>query len=192
MTCKWLANTASVSACKSRAGSYYYDAANRRYYVHRNDGAAPNNNVYIRTWLSIQTGGNQYITYLNIKLLAMSNNVWNDSDATHMTWDRVTLRYGNYALVTLLDHCDHFTIQNCDISYAQNGIYTISDHAGGADYYTVKNNYIHDIGNTVRAILGNGDEHGIGVQGGNGGLIGEIIFKDVETPFCSMPLRIKS
>jgi PKD repeat protein len=172
-SCRWLANKASVAACKALAGSYYYDAANRRYYVHRTDGAAPNNNVYIENYgyQFINTGGKRYITYLNIKLLAMGNNVWNDNDATHMTWDGVTFAYGNYALLKVMDNCDYFVIQNCDIGYAQNGIYTISDHAGGADYYTIKDNYIHDIGNTVRAILGNNDEHGIGVQGGNGGLI---------------------
>lgn len=172
-SCTWLADTASVDACKALAGSYYFDSANKKYYVHRTNGAQPNGDVYIsgEGYGFNNTGGKQYITYLNIKLLSMHNSVNNDSDATHLTWDGVTMWYSNYALMKLMNHCDFITIQNCDLAYACNGIYTISGAAGGADYYIFKDNYIHDIGTTVRVILQNGDEHAIGVQGGNGGLI---------------------
>ena len=191
-----LTYVADVATCKTTTNSYTNVAgAGEQFardsttYVHLDGGVNPTGLVLFPGYgySFDNTGGRTYVTYLNISLLGMSNNVNNNNDATHMTWDGVTMKYGQYAHIKIYDGCDYFTVQNCDLSIAANGIYTIADDTyehphPGASYYIIKNNYIHDIGGGGTSgnpdFLLNNDEHGLGVQGGQGGLVEGNHFKN--------------
>jgi PKD repeat protein len=58
---------------------------------------------------------------------------------------------------------------DCDLSWAGNGIYNISNTNNSPSYYLFKGNRIYNIG--VRSTTRNSDAHAIGIQGGIGGTI---------------------
>ena len=168
-----LAKKASLAECQSTAGSYYSpDYKNgSKLYVHCSDNGLPTGRISL-PWFgwSCNCRNVAYHTYLNLKYYAhgwLGNAV---DYSHHMKWDGCTSWYGKYAMITLYDNCNYFDVRNCDIGWAGNGIYNISNTDNGApDNYIFKDNYIHDVG--ITNFNRNNDEHGIGIQGGHDGLI---------------------
>lgn len=92
--------------------------------------------------------------------------------STYITFDTCDIRYNSEIIPTPGN--DHWTVTNCELAFSCYGVYTfLNDRPFGANYLTVVNNFIHDMG-TAR--FPDPDGHGIGVQGGQGHVIqGNII-----------------
>jgi hypothetical protein len=87
--------------------------------------------------------------------------------SSFIIFDGCDLRYNSE--ITPTPGNDHWTISNSELAFSKYGIYTfLNSRALGANYLTVRSNYIHDMG-TPR--FPHQDAHGVGIQGGTGHLI---------------------
>ena len=166
----------TLDECRSTPGSHYSDSYSKsaKLYIHTTDGASPNNRIAINWWgnqISLPDGS-QYITFKNLTYYNPWRFVVHNLNA--VTWDGCKLIYGWHSLITPTGANQNLRVLNCELAWAANGIYNVSqtDENGWNDAvsnFTYSGNYIHDIG--VRATTWNRDAHAIGIQGGQNGLI---------------------
>ena len=163
----------TLQACQGNPGSFYAASwgYGSKFYVHCSDSGNPTGRIYAPRWgYGFDIHGKQYITFLNLKFYNVYRFLWpGEGYATHIRWEGCTIMYGEHSLITLPDNADYLEVINCDLSWAANGIYIVSDSNKAASYYKFSGNTIHDMG--VRPSTRNKDAHGIGVQGGHDGLI---------------------
>ncbi len=168
----------SVVDCKANAGSYYWDDDAKKLYVHAPDGLTPENRVTFGKYGYDfgQLDGLSYITFLNITFLSIGRSfamgVQKNRDADYITWNGNTFIFGDHSFIAPWSGNDGLQVINSEMSRASNAIYTISapdDVNPGASDYIFSGNYIYDIGNEPRTY--HVDAHGIGIQGGDNGLI---------------------
>ena len=167
----------SLEECRNNPGSYYSPGymPTSKLYVHCSDSGDPTGRVYANRWgYDWKIDGKHHITFLNLKLYCPGRFSWTGSGivATHMKWEGCTLWYGEHSLITPLPGCHHWQVIDCDIGWAAGGgIYSIhfgsSENAKNASNYFFSGNTIHDIGVRMKT----SDAHGIGIQGGNAGII---------------------
>ncbi len=172
-----LDKASSLVECRNSPGSYYSPdyLPQTKLYVHCTDSKSPAGRIYANRWgYDWKIDGKHYITFLNLKFYCPPRFSWTGSGikATHLKWQGCTLRYGEHSLITPLPGCHHWEVRDCDIAWAAaGGIYTIHHGTGenikNASHYVFSGNTIHDIG--VR--IPTSDAHGIGIQGGNDGII---------------------
>lgn len=150
------------------------------WYVKMPDGGSPAGRVCVSGFgYQINFARSSYILFYNCRLYNVppnddSANLNPNSDtqtqlphSTYITFDGCDLRYDSE--ISPSQGNDHWTIRNSELSFGQYGVYTmIYNRATGANYLTVDNNYIHDMG-TARFPAADG--HAVGVQGGNGHLV---------------------
>jgi len=170
-----LKKTTSLQQCKDTPGSSYSTNLNHggTLYVHCTDNGDPTNRIVGNNYgYGFNLYNKQYITFKNLKFY------WSytfGADRTvkiaYVTIDGCRCWYGgaflfNIGRVEGSNH--HFTINNCDIAYARNGIgFTTSAPGDDVHDYIISNNYIHDIG----IIESDSDAHGIGGNATHNGLI---------------------
>jgi hypothetical protein len=170
-----LKRAASLAEVKSTPGTQYSAgkyAGGDLLYVHLTDSGNPEGRVYGNRWgYFFNIADNKYITFYNLKLM---NPFRISSDfpkvaPSHITWQGCTLSYGEHSLLWFWDNFHYMKVIDCELSWAGNGIYNISQTGDSPSNYLFKGNYIHDIG-----IVGdnqNSDAHCIGIQGGHDGVI---------------------
>ena len=160
----------NVQDVKDNAGSFYWDPDPDILYVHCTDSGDPTGRILINSYgYDWKLNGLEYITFLNLKFYAPDYFFWDGESGIHIRWEGCALSYGRHSFITLFDNSDYMEVINCELSWAANGIYTISGTNNAPSNYLFKENYIHDIG--VRASTQNSDAHAIGIQGGHNGLI---------------------
>jgi len=160
----------SIADVKNNPGSYYSPnyKTSSLLYVHLTDSGDPTGRVYGNYWgYDWKITGLQYITFLNLTFY--NPDMWDISSTNHVRWQGCTLAYGYHSLITIYDNSDYIEVIDCELSFAENGIYSISNTNDSASYYLFKDNYIHDIGLLPK--IYHGDAHAIGVQGGVEGII---------------------
>jgi hypothetical protein len=172
-----LDKASSLEECRNNPGSYYSPdyLPRSKLYVHCTDSKSPVGRIYANRWgYDWKIDGRRYITFLNLKFYCPPRFSWTGSGivATHLKWEGCTLWFGEHSLITPLPGCHHWEVRDCDIAWAAaGGIYTIHYGSGesikNASQYVFSGNTIHDIGVRVTT----SDAHGIGVQGGNNGII---------------------
>jgi len=164
-------------------GSWYLDG--KTVYLKTTDGGDPTGRIY--------ETGNGYRFDLNwsdfikfYKCNLYGSNAYNKpqdylekvSDklpSTDITFDSTVIKYLNWKMITpgFLNH--RWTVRNCELAYAANGVYSIAsspEHAHlSPNALTVENNYIHDIGDTGHGNFRDTDAHAVGIQGGSNHLI---------------------
>ena len=168
----------NIEGVRNHPGSHYSVdyKTNSLLYVKLTDGGNPTSRIYANRWgYDWGINGLQYITFLNLKFYNPYRFLWGES-ANHIRWEGCTLAYGEHSLVSLFDNSDYMEVINCELSWASNGIYTISGTNNAPSNYLFKGNYIHDIG--VRESTQNSDAHGIGIQGGHDGVIEDNIIEN--------------
>jgi hypothetical protein len=152
-----------------------------KWYVKMPDGGSPAGRVCTSTFgYQLNLGRSSNILFYNCRLYNVPplNDIANfdaRSDtqtqlprSSHITFDGCDLRYN--AEISLTQGNDHWTIRNSELSFGPYGVYTLLFNAPetGANYLTVENSYIHDMG-TAR--FPHVDGHAVGVQGGDGHLV---------------------
>jgi hypothetical protein len=172
-----LDTASSLEECRNNPGSYYSPdfLPESKLYVHCTDSAEPTGRIYANRWgYDWKIDGKHHITFLNLKFYCPARFSWTGSGivATHLKWEGCTLWYGEHSLITPLPGCQYWEVRDCDIAWAAGGgIYTIHHGSGesakNASSYVFSGNTIHDIGVRVTT----SDAHGIGIQGGNDGII---------------------
>lgn len=172
-----LDKASSLMGCQKDPGSYYSPdyMPGSKLYVHCSDSNDPTGRICANRWgYDWKIHGRHHIIFLNLRFFCPSRFSWTGSGivATHMTWKGCTLWYGEHSLITPLPGCHHWKVIDCDIAYASGGgIYSIHYGSGeslkNASHYVFSGNTIHDIGVRMQT----SDAHGIGVQGGNSGVI---------------------
>ena len=169
----------NIVGVKNHPGSHYsvdYKTFSLLY-VKLTDGGNPAGRIYANRWgYDWRINGLQYITFLKLKFYNPYRFLWGESATNHIRWEGCTLTYGEHSLISLFDNHDYMEVINCELSWAGNGIYTISTTNNAPSNYLFKGNYIHDMG--VRESTQNGDAHGIGVQGGHDGVIEDNIIEN--------------
>jgi hypothetical protein len=161
----------SVEAVRSHPGSHFSAdyLTGSRLYVKCTDGGDPTGRIYANRWgYDFHLGENTYLTFLNLKLMNPTRIDPNDRPS-HIRWQGCTLAYGEHSLLGFWYATHYMQVVDCDLSWASNGIYNISDTNEAPSYYLYKGNHIHEIG--VRPVNQNSDAHAIGIQGGRNGII---------------------
>jgi len=173
---KVLDKASSLDACRSTPGSHYSAdyTGGIKLYIHCSDSGNPTGRIYANRWgYDWKINGKHYITFLNLKMLCPYRFSWAGSGivATHMKWEGCTLWYGEHSLICPLVDCHYWTVKNCDLAWANNGIYNVNQTSdyGSPNNYVYSGNTIHDMG--VRPVTQNSDAHAIGIQGGHYGLM---------------------
>ena len=167
--------SATITNLESNAGYYYSPTylSGVKLYVHCSDSLEATGRVYgNRYGYKWKLGSLSWITFLN--LTYKHTNAWGMSDSTvesHMRWQGCELAYAEQAVIQIWDDCDYMEVIDCDISYAQNGIYNISGSIDAPSNYIFRGNTIHDIALLDKIAIQGGDAHAIGVQGGTNGLV---------------------
>ncbi len=179
----------SLSGVKSNPGSHYSTDYNggSKIYIHTSDGNTPEGKVLFPGYgYEFVIGSNSYITFYDLTEINFQRIVgYNPSNPpSHLTWDHCNLSYGTHSLIWVFNGMNYMKVLNSELSWAGNGIYTISTPSTGdmnsaPSYYEFSGNYIHDMG--VRDFNYNSDAHGIGIQGGHDGLIEGNIFENCGT-----------
>jgi hypothetical protein len=168
-----LTPVASEAACDSTVNSHYSSdyATNSKLFIHLQNELIPTGRVWAnRIGYDWQLDGLSYITFMNLKFYCPYRFFETTESADYITWQGCTLWYGEDQLLPFYNGSDNCQVINCDIAWAKNGIYNISNTATGApSNYIYRGNFIHDIG--YRTLDQNTDAHPIGIQGGDGGLI---------------------
>jgi len=172
-----LNKASSLEECQNKPGSHHSPdyMPKSKLYVHCSDSGNPTGRIYANRWgYDWKIDGKHHITFLNLKFYCPYRFSWTGSGivATHMKWEGCTLWYGEHSLITPLPGCHFWEVINCDIAWAAGGgIYTIhygsGENAKNASNYVFSGNTIHDIGVRMQT----SDAHGIGIQGGNDGVI---------------------
>jgi len=172
----------SVADCQTANNSFYYDSANKDLYVNHN-GADPTGHIYCNRWgYHWLLSGKQYITFKNLKIYCHYRFLESNQSCSYITWDGCTLSYGEVDCLPFYDGCVGIKVTNCEISWAGNAIYNISDTNNAPSYCVFSGNTIHDIG--VRPSMQNGDAHGIGIQSGHDNIIEDNYFYNCGTTIC--------
>ena len=159
----------SVGDVENNTGSFYADNGNSRIYVHCSDSGDPTGRIHFdQAGYDFQLNGLSYIKFQDIDFYCHPTFGWEET-YDNITWDGCKIIYNRSNLIVVTDGCDYITVNDCELAWADNGIYNISAGNNAPSYYTYSNNTIHDIG--VRASNQNSDSHAIGIQGGHDGLI---------------------
>lgn len=164
---------ASLEEVNSKPGSFWSSdyKLGSKIYVQLSDSSDPTGKVLFnrfgyRFWI----GNNSYITIKGITFFSFYRMWEKHHSAHHLRFEGNKFFFGEYLMLPLYNGMDYVEILNNEIAWAGVAIYTISYTATGApSYYTIKGNYIHDIG--VRNLQQNRDAHCVGIQGGVGGVI---------------------
>jgi len=162
----------SLAEVQSNPGSFYSSdyLGNSKLYVQCTDSGNPTGRIYDDSWgYDWQINGLTYITFLNLKLYSPYRFLEENESADYIKWDGCKIAYGLCWLMPFCDGCDYIEVIDCELSWAGNGIYNISNTNNSPSYYTFSGNYIHDMG--VRSTFQNTDAHSIGIQGGHDGVI---------------------
>lgn len=149
-------------------------------YVKMSDGSNPTGKIYSAGWgFRFNLGRSSYVKFYSANLFGtgpeaefITTTLSTIPPPQHITIDTSNIRY-TQVCVGLFKGYDYWTVKNSDLSYCANGIYAFFTNSLGADnfganYLTVDNNKIHDIGGDD---FYDPDEHGIGIQGGQGDVI---------------------
>jgi len=162
----------TLAEVQANPGSHY--SANytggTKLYVQCSDSGNPTGRIYANRWgYHWKLNGKEYITFLNLKMYNPYRFIRVDGGESHshIKLDGCTLWYGEGILLRLGNGCNYNEIVNCDIAWAENGIYTTSTTNSAPSYYLFKGNTIHDMG--IRIV--DSDAHAIGIQGGHDGII---------------------
>ena len=154
--------------------------ANGVWYVKTPDGSNPSGKICASGMgYRFNLGRSSNICFLNCRLYngapawdVANLNPNNDTQtqmplSTYITFNGCALRYNSEIVPTPGN--DHWTVTNCELAFSCYGVYTVlNNRPFGANYLTVANNYIHDMG-TAR--FPDADAHAVGVQAGQGHLI---------------------
>jgi len=160
----------SLNECKNTPGTHYSDtyARNTILYVHTSDNGDPTGRIYAPGWgWNFLVNGKEYITFDSITFYANTRFIGTGYNAKHTTWKNCTFTYGTVSKIQ--NGCNYLTVEDCEISWVDNGPYSLSGDNNAAHHLTFRNNIIHDIG--VRPSQQNSDSHGIGIQGGHHNII---------------------
>jgi PKD repeat protein len=169
-----LDKAASLAECQGKPGSHYSSSYNTggKLYVHCSDNGNPAGRILCPSFgYRFRVDNRSFVTFLNLKMYCMPSfiDVFGGQQAQHIRWEGCTLAYGEHSLLPFGDGCHYMEVIRCDLSWAGNGIYNISNTNISPSYYLYRGNTIHDIG--VRPETQNSDAHAIGIQGGMGGVV---------------------
>jgi hypothetical protein len=170
-TYKELTKQNSIDMVRSNPGSHYSPdyGHNSRLYIQCSDSGSPEGRILCnRFGYDFKLGDNRYITFSHLKLLNPTR-IEPAARPSFITWDGCTLLYGEHSLLGFWGKTEGMKVINCELGWAANGIYTISNTDDATCNYKFKGNYIHDMG--VHPVTQNGDAHSIGIQGGENGII---------------------
>jgi PKD repeat protein len=173
-----LVAVASLALCQSTPGSVYMAnwSAGGIIYMHCTDGLTPEGRSYgpVRGW---RPGflNRQYITFLSMTYRNVCHNTYyNENYCSYVRWEGCDFKWEHEYMMALggytaSDRFHHIEVINCEMSYAENGIYTIGDTDYAPTDCVFRGNRIHDMG--VLPGMSSTDAHGIGIQGGNNNII---------------------
>ena len=164
----------SIAAIKANPGSFYSAnyQQNSKLYVKCSDSGNPTGRIYGNRygyqWILTNKS---YITFKNLKIYAHYRFLRPGvtDTAAFIRWEGCTMWYGEHSIICANANCDGFEVIDCNLAWASNGIYNITNTNDYPADYVYRGNKIHDIG--VRPSTQNNDAHAIGVQGSNNGLI---------------------
>jgi len=179
-----LKKVGSIQEVQSTPGSQYSSdyagSTGSRLYVRLTDSGHPAGRVYANNYgYHFHFTDKHYVTVKNIKFYNFNRICSPDHNhqMSYITFDGCTLMYGMHSIIWLWDNMHYIKILNCEIAWAQNGIYFISTSNNAPSNYLIKGNYIHDIGIVHRYQ----DAHGIGIQGGTNGIIEDNVIERAGT-----------
>ncbi|MBW3000498.1 hypothetical protein KY341_01330 [Candidatus Woesearchaeota archaeon] len=160
----------SFNECQNNPGSFFMNDS-RKVYIHTTYSGDPTGRVWGNRWgyeFNIPNN-NHYITFKNLKFYSSRYGFRPKPNITHLRWENCTLWYGESTILEFGDGNHHMEILDCDIGYSGTPIYLISGTSKSPSNYVFARNTVHDCGTLNYHRVG--DNHAIGIQGGDGGLI---------------------
>jgi hypothetical protein len=177
-----LDRAATYSDVETTPGSYYSTdyKSGSKLYVHATDSQSPSERISVHELgYYFSFTDLEYVTFLNLP--QYSHKKFETSMRfSYVRWDGCTMNYSGHSVLGFYGENDHIEVIDCELSWANNGIYNIQGTTETINQttsnYLYKGNYIHNMG--VKTQTQNGDAHAIGIQGGKNGVIEDNIFEN--------------
>jgi len=147
----------------------YAPAGTNKIFIKPHNAGDPSGRIYRPAFgYRFSIGRSRYLVFKNCNFYGTSFSADSPGAMTdiptsqYITFDGTLIRHGGTAAIGLDGAAhSHWTIENCTIEHADNGIYGYSDGHSGPDYITIRNCTFLDIGQDPDY---SGDGHSIGGQ----------------------------
>jgi len=165
----------TLATVHATENSAYWDSSERDIYVHVTGGVDPSHGGDGTMGILTPSSGCGYefqwsgIDYFNIINMVSYGGAWSFDTNDGIKFTNCKIWQSMGTILPFNGACDDILVLNCDIGYAANGFYAISDTNDTTTNSRIAYNAIHHMG-TV-AGTENSDAHGISFQGGHDSII---------------------